>query len=469
MSNITRRQNLGLGKTAAGGSGGSFASHDRAPATAPDTAEPEELTIPNQEVINFLSDGCDISEFSEDELWKVAGNWADKSVLSDLVFVSYDDKLSSEQIDTYLAGDVDGELEDEVDQVFMDNRITTAEERVDEMLDEWGVDPLDVDYSVKDRLREIVQEHDTSDPVRDLARNTHSQLLRAPLSQGALLDHTEEWERSNRHGFTSAELYDGNDDRAADAREDYLLHHLSRIGVETSEFTDEDRAQVRSLATEGPHYWHEGVRLDAIWYGDIQDARASSDPDEGRTIRIGGAPFGSSENQEGKSSIVLLDTMNGSGYDAQLSVPLTITVDSDRPAHLDSGGTSGGYGWDDSAGLYKPYYGVEVDDVTNSTYDEHAYERDRDGRLTAASQKQAALDLDAQLSAKQRELRAFANKHARFDRNSVSTAELDALDAQYNQLHDDITELRSARREVQINRGVVREYSHEWLVANNID
>lgn len=35
MSNITRRQDQGLGKTAAGGSGGSFASHDRASAAAP--------------------------------------------------------------------------------------------------------------------------------------------------------------------------------------------------------------------------------------------------------------------------------------------------------------------------------------------------------------------------------------------------------------------------------------------------
>ncbi|TDP89588.1 hypothetical protein EDF62_3341 [Leucobacter luti] len=469
MSNITRRQDQGLGKTAAGGSGGSFASHDRAPTDGPALSEPEKSTIPNQEVINFLGDGCDDNEFSDEELWDVASNWAQSNTSSDLIFIDYDDQLFDEQIDTYLAGDVDGELDDELQELFFEHRRTAAEEQVNEMLEEWGADPIDVDDTVKDRLREIVEEHDTSDPQEGLAKNTHSQLMRAPLSQGALLDHATEWERENERGYTSAQLYDGNADKAIEAREDYLLRHLGEIGVDTSQFTAEDRAQVRSLATEGPHYWHEGVRLDAIWYGDIRDARASSDPEQGRTIRIGGAPLGSRENQTGKSSIVLLDTVNGSGYDAQLSVPLTVTLDSDRPAHLDSGGSAGRYGWDDTAGVHKPYYDVDVNDMTDAQYDEQKYERNSDGRLSPQAQQQALSDLGAQLSAKQRELRAYGDRHARFDRDSVSEAELDKLDAHYNQLHDDISALQHERRQVHINAGFVREYSPEWLVANNID
>ncbi|MHA3684294.1 hypothetical protein ACXR2W_08565 [Leucobacter sp. HY1908] len=119
--------------------------------------------------------------------------------------------------------------------------------------------------------------------------------------------------------------------------------------------------------------------------------------------------------------------------------------------------------------MHKPYYSVDVNDVTDAQYDEQKYEHDSDGRLTAPAQKQAARDLDAQLSAKQRELRAYADKHARFDRNSVSETELDALDAQYNQLHDDITELRSERHRVATNRGIVREGTTEWLAMQNID
>lgn len=46
MSNQTRRQHLGLGKTAAGGSGGSFASHERSAASPPPAAQHPDSNVP---------------------------------------------------------------------------------------------------------------------------------------------------------------------------------------------------------------------------------------------------------------------------------------------------------------------------------------------------------------------------------------------------------------------------------------
>lgn len=86
MSNITRRQDQGLGKTAAGGSGGSFAAHEREEAAAPPVLLSEHITALSAKQSAHARDWNAaerrLREYRGDRIKSVV-NWVDDSFAED--------------------------------------------------------------------------------------------------------------------------------------------------------------------------------------------------------------------------------------------------------------------------------------------------------------------------------------------------------------------------------------------------
>ncbi|MBC9927354.1 hypothetical protein [Leucobacter sp. cx-169] len=356
----TQRQAAGAVK-AGDKIGGQFATLERPTAFAPSISD--ETPTLSDEARERLSEG-EWDDELEAELTAVATAVAKAEVGGgyDLEFVDYDDHLNEEQIDAFLLGDPECDLQNEISDVFSETRYNSTRREAQELLDGLGIDYIDVDGDALEAVQEVVENHNTSDPVRDLAKNTPSQLMRTQLGAD-FMDNQTAWR--DEHG----PLYDGHDDAVYPSRAAYITDHLQKAGVDTASFTVEDRENISLLATDGPYNWHEGVRLDVIWYGDIRDAQLPVPQHDGdkqeRKVMFGGKPYGSRDST-GQARIVLLDPMNGSGYEVPLSTPITTSLSKDRPAHLDSGGSTHGYGWDDAAGVYKPAYAVEVVDVVET-------------------------------------------------------------------------------------------------------
>ncbi|WIB65318.1 hypothetical protein [Curtobacterium sp. MCBD17_040] len=267
----------------------------------------------------------------------------DPREIPDLVYVAYDDKLTDEQIDAYLSGDFDA-LTDSTDEWVSDQQYEAATEFLRSFLDDRGADWDDLSDDDHDELRQAVYDRDRSDPIRHLLRNTHDQLLRAPLRSPADLivpDADGEWPDGIDARFYNDTHWDAIRERRVAALQEALASHNVTV-------TAEVRQALEELVVEGPADWHDGVSLDVIWYGDVAEAGlAGADRGEaaGRTLSF--------ENAE----VVLIDRVNGSGYSARIPGTLTTTVTDDAPAFLDSARSGNhGYGWDDVAGVVKPYF-----------------------------------------------------------------------------------------------------------------
>jgi hypothetical protein len=259
----------------------------------------------------------------------------------DLIYVAYDDQLTEAQMNDYLAGDFQA-VEESVDDAFLEHRY----ERLDELAQE-ACDKHDVDFNFlsdedQERIKEAIAEKDSSDPVADLARNTHAQLMRAPLA--ADIYHLLTEDEKNTLAYPSN---DGYEEQQA-GRATVLARILEQSDVDVADPTVKEA--IDDLVQNGPDTWHEGVSLDVIWYGDVKDAAAASWSNnlpvavDGRNLHFTGA------------RIVLLDSWNGSGMDVELPGALNVRVTPEQPAVLDSSPATNGYGWDDVAGVSKDAY-----------------------------------------------------------------------------------------------------------------
>jgi hypothetical protein len=266
-----------------------------------------------------------------------------------LRFVNYDDRLTKEQMSMILAGQwVDAE--NDVDENFSDSAyeeaVTIARTELEEAVQEGRFDREwdELDTDDQDAVRYAIEERDDSDPVKDLLRNTPDQLLRTSLGRPAERLPEPRWTSGHRledGGFT--------------ARHDAVAGLLKESGMEVD--TAEVREAIEELINEGPYDWHEGVQLDVIWYGGIDDAvptpRGESPDAEGSKVLEFAQPH-----------ILLIDKWNGSGHDVVVPAALKRTLtrvgyeEEEAPqtgrAYLDS--DAGGYGWDDVAGVHKPAY-----------------------------------------------------------------------------------------------------------------
>lgn len=266
-----------------------------------------------------------------------------------LRYVSYDDRLTSEQMNMILAGQWN-DAENDVDENFSDNAyeeaVTIARTEIEAAFEagtfdrEWD----DLDPDEQDAARYAVEERDDSDPVKDLLRNTPDQLMRTSLGRPA--------ERLAEPRWTSGHRMD---DGGFAARHDAVAALLKESGMDVD--TPEVREAIEELINEGPYDWHEGTQLDVIWYGDLEDAvptpRGESPDTEGSKVLEFATPH-----------VLLIDRWNGSGHEVIIPAALKRTLtrvgydDQEAPqtgrAYLDS--ASEGYGWDSIAGVYKPAY-----------------------------------------------------------------------------------------------------------------
>lgn len=281
---------------------------------------------------------------------KCSRPWNRSCRKTDLYFIDYDDRLSSTQIDSILAGD-DGEAYDEyIGNVDGDaHAIEAAKQafseaegagRTDITWDDLGMDE-------QQRFIDLAGDRDDSTPLKDLIRNTSNQLLRTrlgvpsddPALSDACMGH-------NIYGVSESEHTRALEQKRYDAIGGLLRQH----GIDPD--AGENRTAIEELVNEGPYDWHEGVELDVIFYSGVDQAAARHE--------------GSTELSFSNPNILLIDRFNGSGHDVRLegSVAKTIpaTLGAGEPesrAFMDEGGLPG-YGWDRTACVVKSYYTTEI-------------------------------------------------------------------------------------------------------------
>lgn len=278
-----------------------------------------------------------------------AGILAANSEPVTLRYVAYDDRLTAEQINMILAGqwvDAENDVDENYSDSSYEQAVTTARSELESAVAEGRFDREwdDLDPDEQDNARYAIEARDDSDPVKDLLRNTPPQLLRTSLGGPTERLSEPRWASGHRQ-----------DDGGFEARHQAVSALLKDSGMEVE--SREVREAIDELVTEGPYDWHEGVQLDVIWYGDVEDAvptpRAEAPETEGRKVLEFASPH-----------ILLIDKWNGSGHDVVIPSVLKRTLtrvgpdDAEAPqsgrAYLDS--NAGGYGWDSVAGVYKPAY-----------------------------------------------------------------------------------------------------------------
>jgi hypothetical protein len=266
-----------------------------------------------------------------------------------LKFVDYDHELNQDQISMILEGrwnDAENDVDENFSDAAYEEAIRIAEEEINAAhaagtFDrEWD----DLDEDEKDEARYAVEARDDSDPVKDLLRNTPSQLMRTSLGQPTA--------RLPESRFSSGHH---QDDGGFEARQKVISDLLEESGMDTSSNAVQETLQ--ELVNNGPWDWHEGVQLDVIFYGDIADAvpntRFDNDPDAGKAKVL----------EFSKPHILLIDKWNGSGHDVVVPAPLkrTLTVPDEGTETPQTGRVylddkAGGYSWDDVCGLVKSAY-----------------------------------------------------------------------------------------------------------------
>lgn len=274
-----------------------------------------------------------------------------RSEHSELIYVHYDDRLTTEQMDSILAGDW-AAAEDSVFEAYEEHLESRAGEEARELVDaayESGTfhcEYDELDFEEQQEAINAIREKDTSDPVRQLLRTTPDQLMRTRL--GTPVDRLTD---------PSAARGSRLDDGGHQARAEAILGLLKDHGADPE--AEGVREAVDELVNEGPYDWHEGVRLELIFTGNVEDV-AAAPSDGGEEVQRRQLTFTTPE-------VLLIDTMNGSGH--EVNVPATLIKVLDQPAEDGSGisddgrvmldSHAPGYSWDDVAGVvhsaYKPW------------------------------------------------------------------------------------------------------------------
>lgn len=243
----------------------------------------------------------------------------------DIYYVHYDDKMSPESQAAYLSGDMDG-LSDMYDawSESYDDSVTGT---VTAILNDEG---LSHEYVDEDILRDYVAEHDDSNLLKGLLRQTGPQLMRARLDR-----------------LDTSSLFSGHDDAVWDKRIQHIEDRLTAAGMTIGE---EERKDISDLVHNGPFDWHEGVRLEVIYQDDLRNSTVWDQTDGGIKER---------DLEFSDPHILLIDSINGSGYDTQIKGTIKARISEDRPAMLDEK-PDFGYSWDDVCGLVKSAYNTDV-------------------------------------------------------------------------------------------------------------
>lgn len=266
-----------------------------------------------------------------------------KGIQDDILYVEYGEGHSADFIDAELSGDwsqVDTVSEHEE---HWEVEADAVHDLLVQELRNHDIDPhtaLDEDRDLYDRLREAVENSpNVIHPSETLRENTPPQLLRLELFDGEEL---QEHDESTYHD--------------ADAKMSELERRFRQLGLDPTSKVNAEA--IEDMVLNGPEYWHEAVSLDVIWYGTYSTVIPGSAE---QTVAFT------------NPNLVLIDSMNGSGFDAEVEGTITRTLgirsetalDSKHRAYLDS--KAGQYGWAEIAGVHKPAYDthVEVQDNDN--------------------------------------------------------------------------------------------------------
>lgn len=285
----------------------------------------------------------------------------------DLAFVDYNDSLRDDQVDTYLAGGSDELREELIDfdsygEQMHDRAIEIAKETCQDLGVEWE----SLDFSDQDELRMVVSEHDESDVVGDLVKNSRTQLMRQMLvgesdflPSGKSGRSLEEKYWDSMKILAQASCFTGSSERPENvikARVELTEKALRDKGIISGPLDEANREKLTEAFENGPEWLHEAVSVDAIWNGDIREVNLPTDApdrDQDEVLREVEAPTG--------LNIVVLDRENGSGWEAKLDVPMRMRLTRDNPAHTDSAGP--GYGWDEVVGVVHSAYDTDLEEV----------------------------------------------------------------------------------------------------------
>ena len=256
----------------------------------------------------------------------ITAKLAGQNARYDVYYVDYDSQMSTDTKVAYLQGDFDGfeELYEGWSDHYEENLTAT----VTGILNEEG---LSYEYVDEDIIRDYVADHDDSDLIGGLLRQTGPQLMRARLDR---LD-------------TNA-LFSGHDDAVWDKRIAHIEERLTAAGMSIGE---EERKDISELVHNGPWDWHEGVRLEVIYQDDLANSTVWD--------RTGGGSIKERDLEFSNPHILLIDSINGAGHDTRINGTIKTRVSADRPAMLDEK-PDFGYSWDDVCGLVKSAYNTDV-------------------------------------------------------------------------------------------------------------
>jgi hypothetical protein len=263
----------------------------------------------------------------------------------DLVGIDRGDQLTDEQIAAYIADDYET-LDDSMDDWLSDVRRDAAIEALQEELatvKRYGGDRLvehlistgaihqyteEENEAVKILMRlewddidsdqelvMLIEEHDESDVIKDLAGNTNSKLFRTTLIDG-------------ESGWSQDE--EGIEEIAT------ALVELCRGTLTISTATDIARDLTQSWDT-----LHEGIDLDVVWYGDVETAYQGN---------LHGLEFN-------RPWLLMIDRWNGAGETIRTEQGVHLFTTPGEVTRLDAKST--GYNWQTIAGSVESTYSPE--------------------------------------------------------------------------------------------------------------
>ena len=290
------------------------------------TAEKVEWDSANKQLQDILENYPDAAvnaaKHMESPVWRPTVN-----------YLSYDDELSDESADAYLSGD-DETLDENTD--WEDNNYEYIEELAQGIVgrDEWD----ELDYDAQDEVKDWVREHDDSNVLDGLIKNTRNKLIQFPVTD------------DDDFGVALSEASDEEDEgERRKAIEKVFEDALTGAGLEMN---DKNREAIAMLINENSldyeHQASEQWKLRILTTDDVKEyGMSGSSPyrDAARDVQLTNA------------HILLIDPWNGRGMDAPLDGTITSRISPDTPAQLDS---RRGYGsWDEVAGVVKSAYRSE--------------------------------------------------------------------------------------------------------------
>lgn len=281
-------------------------------------------------------------------------------------YISQGDKLTDEQMDDLLAGNllaVEESVRDNFSDYVYEEASKKAEELTNEAYENGDIDKDwdELDDDEQNEIRYAVEAKDESEPVKDLMRGTGSQLVRTTFgSPGEKLKNPSSYSGN----WMDRQPGSGMDNEGFADRVQAISTILTDKGLDTT--TPEAQEAIQELVDEGPWDYHEGVDVDLITYSDLGEVMVPSDFSGGTTTK---------DLEFKNPKILIIDRINGSGHDVEIPGTAKVRLTSNRdgePAEkgarfvMDSA-KGNGYGWDDTAGVVKSGYRTETETKTWET------------------------------------------------------------------------------------------------------